>query len=111
MHLSSGVTLKSLNLIKWKREQFRLVERVSAQWNRFGIQLGIQADLLEGWKHQYLGDATKCWIKVMGHWLGQGGSSEYPPSWEGVYKLLEDVQYVAVASELKQFIENMQETK
>ena len=55
---------------------------------------------LDGWNTQYLADAARCWMKIMQCWLN-GESDEYPPSWEGLYTLLEDVGYPAVATELK----------
>ena len=52
-----------------------------------------------------LGDTTVCWMKVMDHWLVEGGVLPYyPATWEGLYLLLEDVECKKVADELKEII-------
>lgn len=59
-------------------------------------------DQLEAWKDECLGKAAKCWMKVMNHWLDRGGIlPNYPTTWEGLYVLLEDVEYSEVAEKLK----------
>ena len=102
------VSLKYLDLIKGpKGETFRLVDLVSSRWQSFGCQLGIPTDKLEAWRRECLGIATECWRKVMGQWLAGGGTHNYPATWEGLYVLLEDVEYMEVARELKTAVDNM----
>ena len=41
----------------------------------------------------------------MEHWLNGAGKDCYPPTWEGLYTLLEDAQCSQVAEELKKAVE------
>ena len=77
---------------------------VSAKWESFGIRQDIPLNQLEGWKVEFLGDAAKCWVKVMEHWLSGGGLPDYPATWDGLYLLLEDVECTEVAEKLKKFV-------
>ena len=99
-------TLKALNLLKWKDEQgqeqtFRLVNRVSTDWKIFGRLLQLTEKQLDGFDEQYLRNTTTCWNRVMEHWLAGGGRPDYPPTWEGLYTLLEDMELKEIAEELK----------
>ena len=40
----------------------------------------------------------------MGEWLEEGGTSEYPATWEGLVTALEDVEYETVARELERVL-------
>ena len=101
---------KSLTLIKWKDEhgckrEFRLIDRVPDKWKKFGSLLNLTHCQLTCWETQHLRDPVHCWKEVMQCWL-DGVSKTYPPSWEGLYGLVEDVGYPAVAIELKKAVEN-----
>ena len=95
-------------LIKWHEEgrqcEFRLVDRVSAKWRNFGLLLDLKPNVLDGWNKQFLADSGDCWVRVMQHWM-DGGSKVYPATWQGLYGLVEDVGYPAVAKELKEVVE------
>ena len=99
-----------MNLIKCGKERFELVTRVSSRWDSFGIHLGFPQDQLESWEKEYSRDTAKCWNKVMGQWLNNGGTKDYPATWEGLYELLEDVNYKQVAEDLKEIVK-AKETK
>lgn len=77
------------------------MNKVSADWNQFGILLGIPLNILEGWEKQYQADSKRCWVKVMDHWLA-GKANDYPVTWNGLYNLLEDAEYTEAAKELKE---------
>lgn len=91
-----------------KGEKFRLIDFVSSRWQSFGCQLGMPMDKLDAWKKECLGDAAECWKKVMAQWLAQGGTCEYPATWEGLYVLLEDIEYSEVSRKLKVAVYDMQ---
>lgn len=104
--LSSG----TLHLLKWKDKKggkhiFRLVDRVSAKWKDFGLLLGLSPNQLSAWERQFRGNANKCWTKVMEHWLNGGAKDDYPPTWEGLYMLLENAQFLQVAEDLKKAVQ------
>ena len=101
-------SLLSLNIINWRDEQgreqkFRLVDKVSARWKNFGEMLGLEYNQLDALKQEKLGRVPECWKRVMDHWQ-RGGSAEYPPTWEGLYSLLEDMEYGQIAVELKEAV-------
>ena len=101
--------MSSLNLLKWKDEQgesqtIRLVNEVSADWHDFGLLLGLKLKQLDAWDAQYRGDVRMCWNKVMEHWLTEGGSRDYPATWEGLYTLLKDLNFTKVAEILKRAV-------
>jgi hypothetical protein len=101
-------SLRTLTLIKWEddsgvKKRFHLIDRVSNHFNGFGYRLQIEPNRLESWRHQYLGDPTKCFLKVMEHWFATG-SDEYPTTWEGMYELLEDTKLFQVARDLREAV-------
>ncbi len=104
MVIRIGVSLKSLNLIKVNGEKFRLINMVSSRWESFGAQLDIHYNQLEAWRQECLGNAARCWNKVMGHWLAEGGTPNYPANWEGLYVLLKDVECSKIAQQLKEVV-------
>ena len=115
-HEFAGISLKLLKLIKWmdkdgKVQKFCLVDKVTSRWESFGYLLDIPQDKLDSWKVECLGDLAKCWIKVMNYWLvnsqildNPGDKPEYPATWEGLYEMLEDVEYAEVAKELREAV-------
>ena len=99
----------SLNLLKWKDEQgrqqtFRLVDRVSSKWKQFGLLLGLEPNQLDALKLDNPGQTAMCWNIVMEHWR-KGDSVQYPPTWEGLYTLLEDMEFSRFADELKEAVD------
>ena len=97
-------------MLKWSdkkgnKKTFRLVDKVSAKWRQFGTLLGISMNLLSSWDKQHRGNANVCFTKVMEYWMNAGGKEKYPPTWEGLYALLEDAEYSQVAVELKKAVD------
>ena len=80
------------------------MKKASSRWSDFGLRFELEADLLEAFKFECVGDSQRCWCKVMGEWLEEGGTSEYPATWEGVLNVLEDVEYKRVARELERVL-------
>ena len=67
--------------------------------------LGISFNQLSVWEKQHRGNANTCFTKVMEYWLNGGGKDQYPPTWEGLYMLLEDAEYSQIAVELRNAVE------
>ena len=96
--------LKALLLLKWNDEKgieqkFRLVEKVSSKWSYFAVFLLGQGakEALEG--DVRLRNAGERWIEAMKKWLEIGGTMEYSTTWEGLCKLLEDLEYRTYADD------------
>lgn len=58
---------------------------------------------MDKWQRKHGGDADDCWDEVIRCWFDRG-SEDYPLSWEGLYELLNDVEYAEVARELKKAV-------
>ena len=67
----------------------------------FGLLLGFELNQLKMWDSEYRGNAKKCWNEVMNQWLTQGGSRDYPATWEGLYTLLSDTDFPKLVQKLK----------
>ena len=107
--LSAGISLKLLNLIKWRDERgeeqkFRLVNRVSSRWESFGYRLDLPQNMLDAWREECHHISARCWCKVMHHWLTGGDTPDYPATWDGLYEMLEDVEYFEVARQLREAV-------
>lgn len=81
------------------------MDKVSAKWEDFGILLGLEYNQLDALKREQLGNVAGCWNRVMDHWQ-KGGSVDYPPTWEGLCNLLEDMEYSKCAIELQEALRN-----
>lgn len=109
MYAAVPLSLETLTLIKWSdkhgREQaFRLVDEVSAKWINFGVRVGLNMNTLEAWEEQFNRNHSKCWLKVMAHWLEGGGTLDYPATWEGLDTLLKDCRVSEVAANLQKAV-------
>ena len=90
---------------KWLKQcHYQIVEHVSAKWRKLGTRLNLTENMMEGW---WLDTRVteRCWRKVMQAWLDGRGQREYPPTWEGLYKLLRDVRKEAVVPVLREAVD------
>ena len=82
------------------------MNRVSAKWRKFGFRIGLERNQMENyWARERDNDA--CWEKVMEAWLKGQGQHLYPPTWEGLYEILEDVELGGVVSALKEAVASL----
>ena len=103
-------TLTNLTLIEWINEkgvkkQLRVKQAIWHLWEEIGLHLGIQMGDLKAWETIHMKDPRKCINEVLHCWL-ESPSETYPASWEGLYKLLEDIELKEVAIELKQALDS-----
>ena len=108
-NIAGSISNSTLYLLKWKDDQgktktLRLVDMVSAKWKTFGLLLGITSNQLDALERQHSGNSNICWTKVMARWLNGGSKDQYPPTWEGLYMLLEDAEFSQVAEDLKKAV-------
>ena len=80
---------------------------MSADWRKFGTLLDLEFSQLRGLEQQYRGVTDDCWDHVMQHWI-DNGSKSYPATWQGLYSLLDDTKFTAVAAELQNAVEKSQ---
>ena len=93
-------------MIKWKDErgeskEFRLKSSIIHKWREVGDLVRVPWQNLEVWARDK--DADERCDAVLSHWL-VNPPSEYPATWEGLYKLLKDSQLPVVATELERAV-------
>ncbi len=101
------LTLSALYILKWKNDQgytqeFRLVDKVSDQWENMGRLLEIDNHELERFRIEFQGNPSWCWNGVIGLWLNW--STAYPPIWDSLYEVLEGIGCSKTAMELKEAV-------
>ena len=80
------------------------MEHLSTKWRQFGTQITLTQNTMDGWFSDTR-DTESCWERVMQAWLQGRGKKEYPPTWEGLYKLLRDVRKEAVVPVLREAVD------
>lgn len=102
------LSLKSLSLIEWKEggtyHKFYFMKELSStwytMWHIIGEKLEIGAESLKNIFYKSddnvlrLQEVFKCWIADNGH-------PNYPLTWDGLFKLLFEMERSTVAEELK----------
>ena len=84
--------LKNFILLTWtdengQTETLRLRDEMSSKWQDVGLLLDLSASRLDGILAHRLGDVRQCCRDVLQEWISCG-SSDYPPTWEGLLRLL-----------------------
>ena len=80
------------------------MDKVSVKWRDLGKRLSIEPNILDAWEKEHQRDASSCCDKVMGEFITNGGTDDYPSTWEGVYQLLKDIKCGGVAKDLKEAV-------
>ena len=101
------LSMKTLTLIKWKNsegteQKLRIVRSISSKWRNIGNLLGVSHAVLETIYSRYQ-DLEEYCDAVLRNWL-DNGSTDYPSTWNGLIKLLDDADCAQVAETLRQFI-------
>lgn len=97
-------SLSELDLLKWadsegNSQTFSIVGKISSDWRRIGLRIGIENNVLDGWEKRH-SDSYQLCIDVFGHWLNGGGET-YTTSWAGLSELLKDMGYSQIVTELQ----------
>ncbi len=73
---------------------------MSVKWDDAGDLLGLTSARLQGISSQRQGDVRQCCRDVLIDWI-KNGSSYYPPTWDGLIKLLVHLKLSSTADTLK----------
>ncbi len=73
---------------------------MNANWYEVGDLLGLTPDRLHSIDSQRHGDVRRCCRDVLIDWI-KDGSPYYPPTWDGLIKLLIDLERSSIADTLK----------
>ena len=91
-------------LIKYRvrneEKEFRLIQMIQHKWYDIGTLLGVPMNTIDSRKT----NEGKC-QDVLKKWM-EKGSPEYPVEWDGLIKVLQDVEMGVVAQELKEALEH-----
>ncbi len=81
-------------------QTLRVRDEMSVKWEEVGDLLELTPDRLQGIDSQRRGDVRLCCRDVLVDWI-KNGSPRYPLNWEGLLKLLEDLELSSTANTLK----------
>ncbi len=73
---------------------------MNAKWNDAGDLLGLTPACLQSIDSQHRGDVRQCCRDVLIDWI-KDGSPYYPPTWDGLIKLLVHLKLSTIADTLK----------
>ena len=96
-----------LYLIKYtgpdgRGQSLKLVEKLSPHWMKMGCLLGIDQHQLDVWDRKY-NSPSNCSAAVLNYFLSHGshGTYQYPTTWGGVIKLMQDLDLRGIADEIR----------
>ena len=93
-----------------KHDERKLSQRISTCWEKIGIVLGIEHNIIEGINNGP-GHTEDHFREIIAIWLdeasGLPNSARYPLSWEGLKTLLEDIDKCEVAKDYFSFLDNI----
>ena len=81
-------------------DAYRLLKRSSLEWNSFGRELGVDWDFREGLRKESTSNAEKL-ERVLAKW-SESHCSEV--SWNTIIEMLEELEFVDMAKDVKMYI-------
>ena len=85
------------------KEQLRILNEVCAQWKDIGALLGFSGAEMKEIERNCPRDIKECCREILTSWIEHGrGHESYPATWEGLHKLLEDIECSTLAKLLKE---------
>ena len=82
-------------------EYLGVIQWISNEWQTLGMHLLVPPATLTSFFQKSMFDTYECCVMVFQHWIDCGGTSDYPPTWQGVCDVLCDIEHVAIAKKLK----------
>ncbi len=73
---------------------------MNAKWDDAGDLLELTPARLQGIDRHHRGDVRQCCRDVLIDWI-KNGSPRYPPTWDGLIKLLINLELSSIADTLK----------
>ena len=86
--------------VRNEEKEFRLIQMIQHKWYDIGTLLGVPMNTIDSHKT----NEEKC-QDVLKKWM-EKDSPEYPVEWDGLIKVLQDVQMRVVAQELKEALKH-----
>ncbi len=100
--------MSNLVLLKWtdsnnKKQRIPIISELSPKWSDISDLLGFSPALTQQIELNYSRVQDRC-KKVMRLWLSNEGAYCYPTKWEGLIKLLEDIELSSLASNIQDVV-------
>lgn len=91
--------LESLHYKNRKGEQkLRIITELSTYWKKLSNQLGYKHEqFAEGHSPGTASFSENCCRSVFRKWLDGGGTNDYPSNWNGLIKLINDIEVRRIA--------------
>ncbi len=101
--------MKNLIVLTWtnkdgQTETLRLRDGMISRWHDVGHLVDISASRLEGIFIHRLGDVRLCCQDVLQEWISHR-SSDYPATWEGLLKILRNLDLNSCADSLERALQ------
>ncbi len=93
-------------MMKWtdeegKVQRLKIFHELSSQWKEIGILLGFSWSELEEIETNSQKEDIKCCQLVFKDWIGGKYTKNYPKTWDGLYELMQDVEFEELAEKMK----------
>ncbi len=95
------LTLGDLTLLKIRDEdgtlrKIRIIDRVCHEWKKIAALLGFD----NGCEREYNHNPQDCCYSIFKQWINCG-CKDYPPSFEGLFVLLHDLEFSSLLDSIK----------
>ncbi len=81
-------------------QTLRVKDEMSVKWEEVGDLLELTPARLQSIDSQRRGEVRRCCRDVLMDWI-KNGSPRYPPTWDGLIKLLINLELSSIADTLK----------
>ncbi len=101
--------MSNIVLLKWtdsnnKTQRIRIITELSPKWSDISDLLGFSTARIQQIRQDNSGVQDRC-KEVMRLWLdSEDGAYRYSTTWEGVIKLLEDIELSSLASDIREVV-------
>ena len=109
LHAVSKFDIAHLYLLNGSTgDEYRAINSLQHRWKAIAYRLGFEYPKVTSIENEGKDD-EECLVKVMHMWINKEHSLiEYEPSWEGLYKLLVDLEQGTQASTLRSIVDSFQ---
>ena len=93
-------------MFKWKdengtKQQLRIIEAISHRWQQLAILVGLSMNKINAIENNFHPEQRS--LRVFDIWITSSSdtTTAYPVTWNGLHRLLEDINYRALAERMK----------
>ena len=96
--------------MRWKdrshERKLEIIDTVSSQWRKIGQLIGLSMSQLDNYRQTESNNVVRC-SRVFDSWINNNGHLNYPLSWEGLEKLLHDIEHARTADKLRKALASL----